>query len=92
MVMKPLFAAAKKIAKENKRIVFCEGEDERILRAVQRRWSMNRSLILILIGRPHIIENRVKKLRLTSCGRCGLCRDKSRKLNERFKRLLADLL
>ena len=34
-LMKPLFAAAKKIPKEQKRIVFCEGEDEKILRAVQ---------------------------------------------------------
>ena len=32
-IMKPVFAQAKAAA--NKRIVFCEGEDERVLRAVQ---------------------------------------------------------
>jgi malate dehydrogenase (oxaloacetate-decarboxylating)(NADP+) len=62
-VMKPLFAAAKKIHKDNKRIVFCEGEDERILRAVQV--LVDEQIVNpILIGRPHIIENRVKKLGL----------------------------
>ena len=33
--MKPLFAAARKIAPERGRIVFAEGEEERVLRAVQ---------------------------------------------------------
>ncbi|NBQ30037.1 MAG: NADP-dependent malic enzyme, partial [Burkholderiaceae bacterium] len=34
-IMKPLFGIAKKIPAEQKRIVFCEGENERVMRAVQ---------------------------------------------------------
>ncbi|QLF70717.1 NADP-dependent malic enzyme [Peteryoungia desertarenae] len=57
-VMKPIFAAAKTAAK--KRVIFSEGEDERVLRAAQ--------VLLedgigepILIGRPQIIETRLKR-------------------------------
>jgi malate dehydrogenase (oxaloacetate-decarboxylating)(NADP+) len=60
-VMKPIFAAAKTAAK--KRVVLCEGEEERVLRASQ---------IIVdegiarptLIGRPAIIAQRVEKFGL----------------------------
>ena len=62
-VMKPLFAAAKKISKERKRIVFCEGEDEKILRAVQVLVDEN-IVNPILVGRPAVIDHRIKKFGL----------------------------
>src|SRR3546814_14587958 len=34
-LMKPIFAAARKLAPDKSRIVFAEGEEERVLRAVQ---------------------------------------------------------
>jgi malate dehydrogenase (oxaloacetate-decarboxylating)(NADP+) len=34
-LMKPLFTIAKGVPESQKRIVFCEGEDERVLRALQ---------------------------------------------------------
>ncbi len=59
-VMKPLFGIAKKIPMEQKRIVFCEGEDERVMRAVQI--MLDESLVNpILIGRPSVIEHRIEK-------------------------------
>jgi malate dehydrogenase (oxaloacetate-decarboxylating)(NADP+) len=60
IIMKPVFAAAKKISK---RIVYAEGEDERVLRAVQvvADEALARP---ILIGRPEVIEHRIQK--------CGL--------------------
>lgn len=62
-IMKPLFSAAKKVADENKRIVFTEGEDERILRAVQVLVDES-ILVPILIGRPAVIEKRIERLGL----------------------------
>ncbi|NDB08920.1 MAG: NADP-dependent malic enzyme [Burkholderiaceae bacterium] len=62
-VMKPLFGIAKKIPMEQKRIVFCEGEDERVMRAVQV--MLDESLVNpILIGRPSVIEHRIEKFGL----------------------------
>ncbi len=62
-VMKPLFGIAKKIPMEQKRIVFCEGEDERVMRAVQI--MLDESLVNpILIGRPSVIEHRIEKFGL----------------------------
>jgi malate dehydrogenase (oxaloacetate-decarboxylating)(NADP+) len=60
IIMKPVFAAAKKVSK---RIVYAEGEDERVLRAVQvvADEALARP---ILIGRPEVIEHRIQK--------CGL--------------------
>lgn len=59
-VMKPVFARAK----ENpKRIVYCEGEDENVLRAVQV--VVDEGLALpILVGRPAIVANQIKRLGL----------------------------
>jgi len=60
LFMKPVFAAAKKICP---RIVYAEGEDERVLHAVQE--VVDQGLAKpILIGRPNVIEMRVDKLGL----------------------------
>jgi malate dehydrogenase (oxaloacetate-decarboxylating)(NADP+) len=57
-VMKPLFAAAKTAQK--KRVIFCEGEDERVLRAAQILIEENVAEPT-LIGRPRVIEQRLKR-------------------------------
>ncbi|MGO4436130.1 NADP-dependent malic enzyme [Rhizobium sp. RAF56] len=57
-VMKPIFAAAK--TAERKRVVFAEGEDERVLRAAQVLIEEN-TATPILIGRPQVIETRLKR-------------------------------
>ncbi|MCO5164518.1 MAG: NADP-dependent malic enzyme [Mesorhizobium sp.] len=58
LVMKPVFAAARTATK--KRVIFADGEDERVLRAAQ--------VVLeegiaepTLIGRPHVIDIRLKR-------------------------------
>ena len=57
LIMKPLFAAAKA---SPKRIVYSEGEDERVLRAVQV--VVDEGLAKpILIGRPIVIERRLEQ-------------------------------
>ncbi len=59
-LMKPVFAQAKS---DPKRIVFCEGEDERVLRAVQL--VVDEGLAYpILVGRPTVIQNQIIKLGL----------------------------
>ena len=61
--MKPLFQIAKKAPMERKRIVFAEGEEERVLRAVQV--IVDEKLAApILVGRPQILEQRVEKFGL----------------------------
>jgi malate dehydrogenase (oxaloacetate-decarboxylating)(NADP+) len=56
-IMKPLFAAAKQAPR---RIVYAEGEDERILRAVQV--VVDEGLARpILIGRPAMIEHAIER-------------------------------
>jgi malate dehydrogenase (oxaloacetate-decarboxylating)(NADP+) len=60
LLMKPIFTAAKK---EPKRIVYAEGEDERVLRAVQV--VVDEGLARpILVGRPAVIEQRVQRFGL----------------------------
>ncbi len=61
--MKPLFDVAKKAPMESKRIVFCEGEEERVLRAVQIIVD-ERLARPTLIGRPKILEQRIEKFGL----------------------------
>lgn len=62
-MMKPLFSIAKRIPADQKRIVFSEGEDERILRAVQI--MLDEGLVTpTLIGRPSVIEHRIEKFGL----------------------------
>jgi malate dehydrogenase (oxaloacetate-decarboxylating)(NADP+) len=59
--MKPIFAAAKVAAK--KRVVFCEGEEERVLRASQI--VVDEGIVRpTLIGRPKIIAQRIEKFGL----------------------------
>jgi malate dehydrogenase (oxaloacetate-decarboxylating)(NADP+) len=61
--MKPLFQVAKKAPAEKKRIVFAEGEEERVLRAVQV--IVDEKLAKpILIGRPAILQQRIEKFGL----------------------------
>ena len=59
-LMKPLFALARTIADERKRIVFAEGEEERVLRAVQVV-ADEQIASAILIGRPAVIEQRIAR-------------------------------
>ncbi|TAL56106.1 NADP-dependent malic enzyme [Pandoraea sp.] len=59
-LMKPLFAIARQTPPEQKRIVFCEGEEERVLRAVQIVID-ERIAKPILIGRPAVIEKRIER-------------------------------
>jgi malate dehydrogenase (oxaloacetate-decarboxylating)(NADP+) len=59
-LMQPIFAAARKISPERSRIVYAEGEDERVLRAVQIAVDENLANP-ILIGRPAVIERGIKR-------------------------------
>jgi malate dehydrogenase (oxaloacetate-decarboxylating)(NADP+) len=61
--MKPLFAIAKKAPAELKRIVYSEGEQERVLRAVQVVVDENLARP-ILVGRPKVLEQRIEKFGL----------------------------
>jgi malate dehydrogenase (oxaloacetate-decarboxylating)(NADP+) len=61
--MKPLFQVAKSTAAELKRIVYAEGEEERVLRAVQV--IVDEKLARpILVGRPAVLETRITKFGL----------------------------
>jgi malate dehydrogenase (oxaloacetate-decarboxylating)(NADP+) len=60
LTMRPIFSQAKQA---EKRIVFAEGEEERVLRAVQT--VVDEGLARpILIGRSDVVERRLKKLSL----------------------------
>ncbi len=60
LMMRPVFDAARK---DKKRVVLAEGEDERVLRAVQ---VINNDQLAtpILIGRPEVVEQRIKRIGL----------------------------
>lgn len=59
--MRPIFAMVR--SSPNKRIVYAEGEEERILRAVQI--VVDEKLASpVLVGRPTVIEQRIKRLGL----------------------------
>ncbi len=60
--MKPLFSTARTMVREGgkSRIVFAEGEDERVLRAVQIVVDENLAKP-ILIGRPTVLATRIQK-------------------------------
>ena len=61
--MKPIFAVAKKAPAELKRIVYAEGEEEKVLRAVQV--VVDETLAKpILVGRPAILAQRIEKFGL----------------------------
>ena len=60
IIMKPVFLAAKQ---KPQRVVYCEGEDERVLRAVQI--VVDEGLARpILIARPEVLENKIEKASL----------------------------
>src|SRR5277367_5507200 len=59
-LMAPIYAAARKIALERSRIVYAEGEDERVLRAVQIAVD-EKLAVPILVGRPAVIERAIKR-------------------------------
>ncbi|MDP9089044.1 MAG: NADP-dependent malic enzyme [Pseudomonadota bacterium] len=59
-LMQPIFVAAHKAPPERSRIVYAEGEDERVLRAVQI--VVDEKLATpILVGRPTVIERGLKR-------------------------------
>jgi len=58
--MKPIFQLARSVEPDKKRIVFAEGEEERVLRAVQIVVDENLARP-ILIGRPAVIEHRIAR-------------------------------
>ncbi len=75
MFMRPVFSAAKAVLPAAKRVAYAEGEDERVLRAVQV--VVDEGLAHpILIGRPAVIQARLTKagLRL-QLGRDADCVD-----------------
>ena len=60
LIMKPLFSAAKSAPR---RVVYAEGEDERVLRATQI--VVDEGLAKpILVGRPQVVEQRLERLGL----------------------------
>src|SRR5271165_5182971 len=59
-LMQPIFAAARTVAPQHNRVVYAEGEDERVLRAVQI--VVDEKLAApILVGRPAVIERSLKR-------------------------------
>lgn len=60
LIMKPIFSQAKA---DKKRIILAEGEDPKVLHATQEIVSMDLAYP-ILVGRPAIIQARIKKLGL----------------------------
>jgi len=60
LLMRPVFIAAKK---KPARVVFCEGEDERVLRAVQAVCDENLARP-ILIGRPEVVHKSIARFGL----------------------------
>ena len=60
MLMRSLFSASKK---ETKRIVFAEGEEDRVLQAAQTLVD-DKLARPILIGREKVVDIRIKKMRL----------------------------
>ena len=83
--MKPVYAAAKKTPA---RIVFCEGEDERVLRAVQT--VIDEGLAWpIVVGRPEVVERQIARhgLRMRAVGDFELVNPDS---DPRYKELWQD--
>jgi malate dehydrogenase (oxaloacetate-decarboxylating)(NADP+) len=60
LIMKPVFERAREVPK---RVIFAEGEDERVLRAAQA--AIDEGVAKpILIGRPRVVESRLTRLGL----------------------------
>ncbi len=60
LIMRPIYARAKE---EPKRVVYCEGEEERVLQAVQTVLD-EKIAKPILIGRESVIKDRIERLGL----------------------------
>jgi len=59
-MMKPVYAAARAVMPEKSRIIFAEGEDERVLRAAQIIVD-DKLARPVLVGRPSVIEERIRR-------------------------------
>jgi malate dehydrogenase (oxaloacetate-decarboxylating)(NADP+) len=59
-MMKPIIDAARRVPDATKRIVFAEGEEERVLRAVQVLVD-ERIARPLLVGRPQVIASRIQR-------------------------------
>ena len=60
MFMRPVFSAAKAAPAATKRVAYAEGEDERVLRAVQA--ALDEGMVMpTLVGRPGVIDMRINK-------------------------------
>ena len=62
-LMRPIFATARGLAEGSKRIIFAEGEEERVLRAAQIAID-EKIACPILVGRPAVIAQRIVRLGL----------------------------
>jgi len=60
LFMRPVFSTAKAAPASAKRVAYAEGEDERVLRAVQTALD-ERMVKPILVGRPAVIDMRIQK-------------------------------
>ncbi|MGQ3673052.1 NADP-dependent malic enzyme [Xanthobacter sp. TB0136] len=60
-IMRPLFARAKQ---DKKRVIYAEGEDERVLRAVQAVVEEGIAHPIV-VARPNVVENRIKRFGLS---------------------------
>jgi malate dehydrogenase (oxaloacetate-decarboxylating)(NADP+) len=59
-LMQPIYAAARGLPPERSRVVYAEGEDERVLRAAQI--AVDEKLATpILVGRPSVIAQRIQR-------------------------------
>jgi malate dehydrogenase (oxaloacetate-decarboxylating)(NADP+) len=63
IIMRPVFARAKNVAADLRRVLYAEGEDERVIHAVREVVSEGLARP-VLIGRPAVIEARIKKIGL----------------------------
>jgi malate dehydrogenase (oxaloacetate-decarboxylating)(NADP+) len=62
-LMKPVFGAARKLDCSKSRVIYAEGEDERVLRAAQI--AVDEKLARpLLVGRPAVIEKRIAQFGL----------------------------
>ncbi|MDR0701964.1 MAG: NADP-dependent malic enzyme [Azoarcus sp.] len=63
IIMRPVFSSARKVTAELKRVLYAEGEDERVIHAA--REALEEGLARpMLIGRPAVIETRIRKIGL----------------------------
>ena len=88
-MMKPIFTAARLVSPEKKRIVFAEGEEERVLRAVQVVID-EKIAVPIMIGRPDVIEQRIARYGLRHEARHRRV-GRQHRAGRPLSRLLADL-